>query len=424
LLSPRGAQLNAIRYEGGTRRLRGMAVVMASLALVAATLVSSSHDAASASTGKAAKGTPIKIEVIGPFTLSAAPQQASLDAVQIQAKLLNAKGGINGHPVKVIGCDDETDPNVGASCAQQAVSNHVVAVMGSFSLVSSAIWPILNSARIPFLGVVQYAPEDTTDAESYPVMPSTDFADAAAFSYLFKYQHCTAVADVTDNEGADTDFTTKLDTDVSVADGGTYVGPYYETVTAGIANVDPLAASILAKASCADVSIGSAGIPLIQELLQLDPTFQVSAGEGSLPGDWPTELGAADASHVHTIGSIAATNSTAPGMEAYDHYMALDAKGTYLGEYSESTWAAFYVFTEAAEAIKGKVTNLTFKAELKKSSSLSTEGMTAPLNYTQPKTVGPMTREFSTFVILEGASNGKVVKVSDLPSNLVSIPSS
>jgi ABC-type branched-subunit amino acid transport system substrate-binding protein len=401
-----------------------LAVVIASLSLVAATLVSSSHNAAFASTNKAAKGASIKIEVIGPLTLSAAPQQASLDAVQIQAKLLNAKGGINGHRVKVIGCDDQTDPNVGASCAQQAVSNHVVAVMGSFSLVSSSIWPILNSARIPFLGVIQYAPQDNSDAESYPVIPSTDYADAAAFAYLIKDQHCTAVADVTDNAGANTLYTTAFDTQVSKADGATFVGPYYETVTAGVANVDPLAASILAKASCADVSIGSAGIPLIQELLRLDPTFQVSAGEGSLPGDWPTELGATDAANVHTIGSIAPLTSTAPGVKAYNHYMGLDAKGAYLGEFSESTWAGFYVFTQAAKAIKGPVTNLSFKAQLKKSTHLTTEGMTAAINFTHPQTIGPLTREFNTSVVLEGASNGKVVKTANLPSNFVSISAS
>lgn len=417
--------MNAIRYERpGAHRVRSLTVVLAGLALVAATFVGTTHGAASASTNKAAKGAPIKIEVIGPLTLSAAPQQASLDAVQIQARLLNAKGGINGHPVKVIGCDDETDPNVAANCAQQAVSNHAVAVMGSFSLVSSSIWPILNSARIPFLGVIQYAPEDNSDAESYPVIPSTDYADAAAFAYLIKYQHCTSVADVTDDEGADTDYTTEFDTEVSKADGATYVGPYYETVTAGVANVDPLAASILAKASCADVSIGSAGIPLIQELLQLDPTFEVSAGEGTLPGDWPTELGAADAAHVHTIGSIAPLTSSAPGVKAFNHYMGLDAKGAYLGEYSESTWAAFYVFAEAAEAIKGPVTNLTFKAQLKKSKDLTTEGMTAAINFSNPQVIGPLTREFNTSVVLEGASNGQVVKVSNLPSNFVTISAS
>ena len=383
-----------------------------------------SRNAASASIAKATKGAPIKIEVIGPFSLSAAPQQVALDAVQIQARLLNAKGGINGHPVKVIGCDDETDPNVGAACAQQAVSNHVVAVMGTFSLVSSAIWPILNAARIPFLGVVQYAPEDNSDVESYPVIPSTDYADASAYAYLIKDQHCTAVADVTDDEGADTTYTTDFDTAVSKADGARYVGPYYETVTAGVANVDPLAASILANATCADVSIGSAGIPLIQELLQLDPTFEVSAGEGSLPGNWPTELGAADASHVHTIGSIAPLTSSAPGVVAYNRYMALAGQGASEGEFSESTWAAFYVFAEAAEAIKGPVTNVTFKAQLKKSSHLTTEGMTAPINFTEPKTIGPLTREFNTSVILEGASNGQVVKIANLPSNFVKISAS
>ncbi len=52
--------------------------------------------------------------VIAPFTLAVAPAKANYDAVRIQADLQNAKGGINGHKVVVIGCDDQSDPNVGA----------------------------------------------------------------------------------------------------------------------------------------------------------------------------------------------------------------------------------------------------------------------------------------------------------------------
>lgn len=342
--------------------------------------------------------------------MSVAPQKASYDAVKIQAQLLNAKGGINGHPVNVTGCDDQTDPNVAVSCAQQAVSSHVAAVLGSFSLVTTPMWPVLDAAGIPFIGIVEYAPADTTNAEAYPVTPPAPYIEATATSYLFKNQHCAAVADVQANSGVDSTIPVELNKAVASADGGKYVGPFLVSPTSAIANVGALATSILSQAKCANIADGQNGVALIQALLQLDPSFEVATGYDSLPANWPAELGAG-ASHVHSIGQIAPTTSSAAGVQAYNKSMAQYASGDTLSEESEVSWAAFYVFSEAAAQISGAVTAQSLTAQLKQSSNLSTEGMTPPVSYTQALTVGPMTRVFSTNAFLEGASNGQVVQV-------------
>ena len=52
----------------------------------------------------------------------------------------------------MITCDDQGDPNVGATCARQAVDQKVVAVVGSFVFDASRIIPVLEDAKIPWFG--------------------------------------------------------------------------------------------------------------------------------------------------------------------------------------------------------------------------------------------------------------------------------
>src|SRR6202022_532805 len=99
----------------------------------------------------------------------------------------------------------------------------------------------------------EFAPADTTDAEAYPVTPPAPYIEATATSYLFKDQHCKAVADVQANSGIDSTIPVELNKAVAAADGGKYVGPVLVSPTSAIANVDSLAKSILSRASCANI---------------------------------------------------------------------------------------------------------------------------------------------------------------------------
>ena len=139
--------------------------------------------------------------VIAPFTLAVAPAKANYDAVRIQADDINAKGGINGHKVDVIGCDDQTDPNVAAKCAQQAVSEQVVAILGQFSLVGPAIWPIINAAGIPEIGLIQYGSQEQIAPTAWPIDPAVVMAEGSATGYLAAKKGCKNIADAQADAG-------------------------------------------------------------------------------------------------------------------------------------------------------------------------------------------------------------------------------
>ena len=145
--------------------------VMAGVALMAASCGSSSKSHASSSTTsatKAATGTPINIGVIasltgGTNTLAEVPVGAKAAAAAI-----NKAGGIGGHPINVIVCDDQTNPNAATECGNQLVSAHVAAAVVNGSEGNSYV-PVLQAANIPELTAYPNSSDEQTFANVFPI---------------------------------------------------------------------------------------------------------------------------------------------------------------------------------------------------------------------------------------------------------------
>ena len=89
--------------------------------------------------------------------------QSVRDGAIVAADLVNSKGGIRGHKIKVITEDDRSDPKEAATLANKLVNNKdVLAVVGHFnSSCSLAAAPIYNRAK-----VVQVSPTSSSPAYS------------------------------------------------------------------------------------------------------------------------------------------------------------------------------------------------------------------------------------------------------------------
>ncbi|WP_028802806.1 ABC transporter substrate-binding protein [Streptomyces sp. 142MFCol3.1] len=85
------------------------------------------------------------------------------------ARWVNAHGGINGHPLKVLTCNDHNDAVFAARCAQRAAKENVVAVVGSYSQHSRDFLAPLESAGIPYIGGYGVTDDEFTSPLSYPV---------------------------------------------------------------------------------------------------------------------------------------------------------------------------------------------------------------------------------------------------------------
>lgn len=104
----------------------------------------------SGGSGAASTSGPVKIGVIVPLSGPAGPNgQDVLDAVQVQADVVNAEGGVLGRQLQIVAKDDQSNPANGVSAATQLASEGVSVVMGGWnSPVTLAIQPVLVRAGI------------------------------------------------------------------------------------------------------------------------------------------------------------------------------------------------------------------------------------------------------------------------------------
>lgn len=107
-------------------RSRVSIAALASLALGAAVLAPIPAQAGDAGT--------IVIALEAPLTGSqAANGQDMLRGAQLAAKEVNARGGVLGRKVKVVGVDDKADPSLGAQAVRKAQAAGAVAVIGPYN---------------------------------------------------------------------------------------------------------------------------------------------------------------------------------------------------------------------------------------------------------------------------------------------------
>ncbi|MFJ8107379.1 ABC transporter substrate-binding protein [Streptomyces sp. NPDC096132] len=85
------------------------------------------------------------------------------------ARWINAKGGINGHKLTVLTCNDHNDTVSAAACARRAAKENAVAVVGSYSQHSESFFPYLEGAGIPYIGGYGVTNSEFTSPLSYPV---------------------------------------------------------------------------------------------------------------------------------------------------------------------------------------------------------------------------------------------------------------
>jgi len=99
-----------------------------------------------------AKAEPYKIGFVTSITGFMGPMgSGARDAAQLIVKGINSKGGINGHPLKLIMYDDGSDPSKGVMAFKKLIGeDKVLAIIGPISTgIAFACAPIAEKAQIP-----------------------------------------------------------------------------------------------------------------------------------------------------------------------------------------------------------------------------------------------------------------------------------
>jgi len=138
----------------------------------AATAVSASA-ASRSSHSKAAHVShkPILIGTEAPLTSPLFSLPENINGMDAAISVINAKGGINGHPLKLVSCDTMLSANGELSCAHTLISDHVVAVVDSTVVIdqSGEEFHLFARAGIPYFAGPGTSAAELTSTNSFPL---------------------------------------------------------------------------------------------------------------------------------------------------------------------------------------------------------------------------------------------------------------
>ncbi|WP_405899228.1 ABC transporter substrate-binding protein [Streptomyces sp. NBC_00727] len=117
-------------------------------------------------------GEPVTVVTWAPGGASApdAANMAGMTAMaQAYGRWVNAAGGIDGHELRVVTCDEQDTPAGAGDCARRAVEEKAVAVLGSYSRHGRASLAPLEVADIPYIGGYGASEDEFRSYTSYPL---------------------------------------------------------------------------------------------------------------------------------------------------------------------------------------------------------------------------------------------------------------
>ncbi|HVX21916.1 MAG TPA: ABC transporter substrate-binding protein [Acidimicrobiales bacterium] len=116
--------------------------------------------AVSTATAGAAGGTVV-VMASASVNSSVVSNPPMIQGAQAAVSYLNAHGGLHGHHIKLIVCDNKNTPNLEVACARQAVATKVVALVGAnFETNATSVVSVLTPAGIPVVSPIDGNPAE------------------------------------------------------------------------------------------------------------------------------------------------------------------------------------------------------------------------------------------------------------------------
>jgi branched-chain amino acid transport system substrate-binding protein len=154
----------------------------------------------------AASGSPI---VFGALTLESGPITfpETLQAEQAAVKYVNAyRGGIGGHPIKLISCVTDGQPSTSQRCANQLLDQKPVAILGAADIGAPGSIPVWQRGNLAYLGGVPFTPAEQNYANAviFSSISSGDNAAASVYAAQTLKAKTAAVIYTSDTQGTST----------------------------------------------------------------------------------------------------------------------------------------------------------------------------------------------------------------------------
>jgi ABC-type branched-subunit amino acid transport system substrate-binding protein len=336
------------------------------------------------STTSELKGTPVKVMVWAPEDTQGSAQPGVRLTAQAYEKWINDNGGIKGGPLKVLTCNEKNEPDEAEKCAQQAVAEKVVAVVGSYSLAGDRYMPILEKAGIPYIGGTGVSAAEFSSPMSFPVNGGTPVVFAAHGKQLVD-EGCKKISGVRYDVAAAAIVSKFLTLGVTAAGGA---APKDLKVPVTATDLAPQVAAATKDADCVSVILGTHSDLFVTSYVQSGADTQL----GSVVGNLTPELAESTGGASSPLEGSAITGYYPPVSDASWKDFVEAAGGnkdidTTNGA-NETAWVAFKVFTEAAKTLPS-ITSKALVDELNTTDGIDTGGLTPKLTW-QESTALPM----------------------------------
>ncbi|MDH6108413.1 ABC-type branched-subunit amino acid transport system substrate-binding protein [Kitasatospora sp. MAP12-15] len=303
---------------------------------------------------------------------------------EVIGQSVNAKGGLNGHHLRVITCNEHNTVDGGTACVRQAVDAKVIAVIGSYSLNSDSLLPGLEEARIPYIGGYGLSAAEFSSPLSYPVAGGTPTLIAGNGRQLVA-AGCRTIALVRpDTEAGDT-LTGYLGSALR-PDGVKLVDVRVSEQSPDYADAARKALGDDQPGTCASDALAPAqSAKLLDAYRKLAPQHTLlGALIGSVPQSVVGSQGAAGGplDNAYVAGWYPPTSS-----HAWDALRAMVGGDNRIDPSDlavQTTWVAYQVFLQATQHLQDAGTPLTAKSlrdQLDSGDTLDTGGVTPPLSW-------------------------------------------
>jgi ABC-type branched-subunit amino acid transport system substrate-binding protein len=398
-----------------TKKRAWLTVVAASLLAGGLAACGSSGTGGSTSGGSTTDATAsgIKVMILGTFSApsGATAYPEALAAAEARLSAQNKAGGINGTKIDAITCDDQNNSDTAASCAREAVSDHVAAVLSPYTLYSASVLPILQAAKIAWIPA---APDTDSDFSS-PISYSASgggFAEWAGVGVGLAKAGCQKIGDIR----LDIPDTVVVAAHVQqgAKDGGATSAKSVATPL-GTADFAPAVATVKSQgADCIAVPEAPADVlSIFTAAAQAGGFKYVAGGSGSFSQEGIKQLRQAANGKILIASSFVPYSSAAPGIKQLLAEMKEYQPGAQLDPQVIRAWTGALVFTQVAAKVSGPVTSASFLRTIAAQQNVTTLGMTAPVDFSKPGPVSVLPHLFNTEVLLLTVRDGEIVPISN-----------
>jgi ABC-type branched-subunit amino acid transport system substrate-binding protein len=346
---------------------------------------SSTNSSSGAASSSGASGSPIVVGTPYPIQTQATTPTPEIGlAVAAAVKWINAHGGIKGHPLQVVTCDDHFTSTGTASCVQQfASASNMVAVVGGDDCFADAADALLKSSDLPWLASFGCSANSYTGSE-FTLLGGGVVADALAVGSLVA-QEKTPAEIITFNL-PQADVIVSSTTAGAKAGGGTILGavrvdPATVDMTAAVAEaLKTHPQAIVPETSAAQIS------STVQALKQQGFTGKIILAATEVPANTLASLGGAANQIIgaSSTAPVAAPGATLPAITEFRTEMtAQGATSAQMTSQAFETWLAFHQFYDAAAKVTS-VTRASILAAAKGLANWQYEQANPPMTFSAP----------------------------------------